>query len=232
MQIPPGFCLVRDRDSSILQDLRYASTENFAGAVVDGYAEMPSAVLTTAACDKLCLAQQKLLEQGYCLVIYDGYRPQRAVDCFVRWSSAEAISSEAASKKAAYYPLLERERLFDLGYIAAKSGHSRGSTVDVTIISAGASLRSPTLTHRQLASSSSASYPFLDDGTVDMGTSFDLFDPISHHDCDASLLPPEFTLRRNILRTAMESVGFRAYNQEWWHYTLVDEPFPDTYFNF
>ena len=134
--------------------------------------------------------------------------------------------------KALYYPTLEgsKKKLFDDGYIASKSGHTRGSTIDLTIIELGKEVKSPVnITERTLANGTVIS--FLDDGTVDMGSSFDLFHPASHHD-SPFITDPVHIKNRSILREAMKRHGFKDYENEWWHYTLADEPFPDTYFDF
>lgn len=248
--LPEAFVFVDEVIPSIIQDLRYSTRENFTGEVVDGY-RGKRAVLTKEACQALQQAQNIFLLDGYSLVLYDSYRPQKAVNCFMRWSGADELSVDAQGKKALYYPALERERLFDLGYIAERSGHSRGSTVDVTIIEIGKAFKSPPLPkQRRLVRPTDAAYakeemmvfvdcheeehgfPFIDDGSVDMGSSFDLFHPLSHHDCSPDVLPPIYTKQRNYLRSVMESCGFRAYEQEWWHYTLIEEPNRDVYFDF
>lgn len=225
MVLPDGFSYLRDADPSIVQDMRYAGADNFMGAVVAGYLA-PRAILTTAACQALSQVQKLVQQDGYTLVVYDGYRPQKAVDYFMAWSSAPTLSAAAEAAKASYYPSLDRENLFDLGYIAARSGHSRGSTVDLTIMRIGEAVCPPTTVLLRNG------LPYLPDGTVDMGSSFDLFDSMSHHDLPESQLPAQYRQPRDYLREVMGKCGFRPYEQEWWHYTLENEPFPDTYFDF
>jgi D-alanyl-D-alanine dipeptidase len=142
----------------------------------------------------------------------------------MKWSKDS--NDQVAKEK--YYPDINKADVFKLGYVAEKSGHSRGSTVDLSIIKVGDSLKPVTLQKRQFKNG--PIMPFLDDGTVDMGLSFDLFGKISHHDSD--LIEIEFLDRRNELREIVKKNGFNDYQEEWWHYTLKDEPFPDTYFNF
>eukprot|EP01039_Chlorochromonas_danica_P001476 gene1476-1605_t len=251
--LPEAFVFVDEVIPSIIQDLRYSTRENFTGEVVDGY-RGKRAVLTKEACQALQQAQTIFLRDGYSIVLYDSYRPQKAVDCFMTWSRADQLSVDAEGKKAVYYPTLDREKLFDLGYIAERSGHSRGSTVDVTILEIGKTFKSPPLPKQRrllrptLTTTTEVcaeeeivfvdcqeeehGFPFVDDGSVDMGSSFDLFHSLSHHDCSPDVLPAIYTKQRNYLRSVMETCGFRAYDQEWWHYTLVEEPNRDVYLDF
>ncbi|MCC8372318.1 MAG: M15 family metallopeptidase [Rickettsia endosymbiont of Pseudomimeciton antennatum] len=181
-------------------------------------------ILTKPAAEALSAVQKELLANGYSLVIYDAYRPQRAVNYFIKWS--QDLNDQTT--KADYYPYANKEDLFKLGDIAKKSGHTRGSTVDLTIIKSSNVLHDITITKRKLTDGRSIS--FLDDGTVDMGSSFDLFDKASYH--DSKLISPEHLEKRNYLRAIMKKHGFNEYNKEWWHYTLNNEPFPNTYFDF
>ena len=160
------------------------------------------AILTEEAAAALKKAADSLEEQGYYIKIFDAYRPQRAVDHFIRW----AKDLDDVKMKEQFYPEVDKSKLFELGYIAEKSGHSRGSTVDLTLVDIE--------TNEEL----------------DMGSGFDFFGSISNHGTD--LITPEQERNRNILRDAMVAAGFKIYPEEWWHYTLEDEPYPDTYFNF
>ena len=193
------------------------------GRKIDGY-KANRVILTSEAAIALVKIQQELLKNGYSLVIYDAYRPQRAVDFFMKWSKDS--NDQVAKEK--YYPDINKADVFKLGYVAEKSGHSRGSTVDLSIIRIGDSLKPITFQKRQLKNGSII--PFLDDGSVDMSSSFDLFGEASHH--DSNLIETEFLARRNYLRGIMKKNGFNDYPEEWWHYTLKNEPFPDTYFDF
>ena len=155
-----------------------------------------------ALCAALESAQEKAATLGFGLLLWDGYRPQRAVDCFLRWSR----QSDDGRTKLRYYPNIDRAEMFKKGYVAARSGHSRGSTVDLTFYD---------LATGELAS---------------MGGGYDLMDSISHHGARGITHAEE--RNRQYLCATMEACGFRAYDFEWWHYTLKDEPYPDTYFDF
>ena len=198
--LPTGFVYVKDVIPSIVEDIRYAGDHNFVGRPVDGYAA-PRAVLTAEAAKALSAAAESFTAKGYILLVYDGYRPQRAVNHFMRW--AEDIADTAA--KAEFYPDLDKAELFDRGYIARRSGHSRGSTVDLTLLD-------------------SAGQP------LDMGGEFDWFSPVSGHDY-ANLTDAQ-KANRLLLKNGMMDAGFLPYSEEWWHYRLKDEPYPDTYFDF
>jgi D-alanyl-D-alanine dipeptidase len=196
------------------------------GDIIDGY-HANRAILTRFAAEALAKAQKQFRNDGYCIVIYDAFRPQKSVDHFFQWSQA----LEDQSKKSQYYPYVDKNRAFELGYIAHKSGHSRGSTIDLTIISTDKCYaESPAESQRSLSHSPTRTLPFLDDNTVDMGSSFDLFDEASHH--GSHLVDANHRKNREYLKLVMENCGFRAYDQEWWHYTFENEPYPDTYFDF
>ncbi len=199
--LPQGFVYVTDVIPTAILDIRYFGDNNFLGTRVDGY-EAPTAILTEEAAAALKTAADLLEEQGYYIKVFDAYRPQRAVAHFVRWSKDPAD----AKMKEQFYPDLDKSVLFELGYIAERSGHSRGSTVDLTIV-------------------------YMDTlEEVDMGSGFDFLGEISHHDTD--LITEEQAANRSILREAMVRAGFLVYPKEWWRYTLADEPYPDTYFDF
>lgn len=222
-KLPRGFVYLREIEPTIIENLRYYSSENFIGRKLDGY-EKNCVILSEGAAKALSNVQQDLLKDGYSLVVYDAYRPQKTVDLFIRWSK----DFKDQSQKEKYYPNIDKKDLFKLGYIAEKSGHSRGSTIDLTIIKLNNSLKNVTLEKRKIKDGSIVTY--LDDGTVDMGSSFDLFDIASHH--DSKVIDPKYLKFRNYLRSVMEKNGFNGYQEEWWHYTLKEEPFTDTYFNF
>ena len=180
-------------------DIRYYSPNNFTGHKIDGY-KAPRAYLTKEALSALAKAAEDLRTQGYRLLIWDSYRPQKAVDHFVRW-----INNLDDAGNKTFYPTLEKSDLLAGKYIMEKSGHTRGSTVDLTIIKT-------------------------DGGFVDMGGTFDLFSEISHPDYPN--ITDEQKANRKILHDAMINAGFNALDSEWWHFTLKDEPYKDTYFNF
>jgi zinc D-Ala-D-Ala dipeptidase len=199
--LPPGFVDLATALPELAFDLRYGGNHNFLGAVVTGY-ERPRAVISAPAAAALARAQKALAPFGLGLMIYDAYRPQRAVDHFVRW--ANDLNDQRM--KAEFYPNIDKSKLFELGYIAEKSGHSRGSTVDLTLISLS------------------------DQKPLDLGSPYDLFDPISWP--QSAAISASARAHRLLLRAVLVEQGFRPYEQEWWHFTLNDEPFPTTYFDF
>lgn len=180
-------------------DIRYYSSNNFTGNRISGY-KAPVAYMTKESLAALSKAAEDLRQQGYRLLIWDTYRPQKAVDNFVEW-----INNPADMGDKTFYPDLKKSDLLKGGYIAEKSGHTRGSTVDLTLIKKDGSF-------------------------VDMGGTFDLFSEISHP--DYKKLTKEQKKNRKILYDAMIKAGFNGIDSEWWHYTLKNEPYPDTYFNF
>lgn len=221
--LPAGFVYLSDIDPSIIQDVRYHSSENFLNRPVPGYL-VSRIICTKEAAESLARVNKDLTQQGYKLVVYDGYRPQRAVDAFFTWS----LDASDQGAKTRYYPNIDKKDVFVLDYVAKKSTHTRGSTFDLTIIPINQQLKPITLGKRTLPNGDEI--PFLDDNTVDMGSSFDLFHEVSHH--DSPFVNAQHTANRNILRAAMKKQGFQEYPTEWWHYTLGNEPFPDTYFDF
>lgn len=220
---PKDFVALSSVDPSIIQDMRYATKVNFIGRRIDGYRQ-PLCILTKPTAEALHRAQEKLLPQGYSLKVYDCYRPQRAVDHFARW----AKDLDDDRMKAEFYPRVAKDRLFADGYIAEKSGHSRGSTVDLTIVkvnspaAVGGSVRpgpcyAPQGERRP-------------DNSVDMGTGFDCFDTLAHTD-DPRIQGAQRT-NRQFLKGALAAEGFVNLPEEWWHFTYKPETFPDTYFDF
>lgn len=222
-----GFVYLHEIDPTIQVSLRYYSNENFVGKTVDGY-KKDVCVMTKQAAKALKAIQEIVKKDGYSLVVYDAYRPQKAVDNFMRWS--KDIKDQV--KKDEYYPRVDKARVFELGYVAEKSGHSRGSTVDLTLIKLGQKVHELKVTERKLLDGFTIKY--LDDGTIDMGSSFDLFDLASHH--ENNLIANEFKKRRDYLKEKMTQNGFKTIEEEWWHYTLKNEPFPanqeSSYHNF
>ncbi len=199
--LPGGFVDLAEVEPGILSEVRYATANNFVGAKVDGYAAK-RIVMTRPAADALKLVQEDLREQGYGLKVFDAYRPQQAVNHFVRW----ARDLDDKKTKEEYYPKVAKSELFSQGYIAKYSGHSRGSTIDLTLVD-------------------------LESGEeVDMGTPFDYFDRSSWPHSEA--VTAEQKANRMILRAAMKRRNFRPYDREWWHFTLNGEPYPKTYFDF
>ena len=214
------FVTITDVVPDAILEIRYFSTYNFVGKRIDGYLE-PTALLTRRAADSLQAVSKDVMAQGYRLKIYDAYRPQKGVDHFVRW--AKDISDTLM--KAYFYPDLNKDVLFPQDYIMEKSGHTRGSTVDLTL------------------------FNMATEKEVDMGGTFDWFGVESHPDFCGNPETGEYTgdnskspvgrsitaeqfANRMLLRQAMLRHGFKPVDSEWWHFTLADEPFPDTYFTF
>lgn len=185
----------------VVPDLRYAGPQNFVGTSVDGYGAA-LCLLTRPAAEALAGVARDARERGLRLKLFDCYRPARAVAHFARW----AADLSDTRTKAAYYPDLDKGQLFALGYIAERSGHSRGSTLDLTLVDAASGAE------------------------LDMGTPFDLFSTLSWPDSDAVTAPQK--ANRRLLARLMAAHRFKPFEQEWWHFTLADEPFPDTYFDF
>ena len=214
------FVMLADAVPDAILEIRYFSTYNFVGQRIDGYLQ-PQAMLTRQAAERLRAVSDELKAQGYRLKIYDAYRPQQAVNHFVRWSK----NIPDTCMKAYFYPDLDKSVLFAQDYIAEKSGHSRGSTVDLTL------------------------FDMNTEKEVDMGGTFDWFGPESHPDfcgdpvtgqyngdnhkspVGRSITPEQFR-NRMMLRNVMLRHGFKPIDSEWWHFTLGNEPFPDTYFTF
>jgi len=196
-----GFVLVTDLVPEVILEIRYYSAFNFTGRRVDGYEE-PIALITKEAAAALGKASEKMIEKGYRLKIFDAYRPQKAVDNFEKWACDPADTLT----KAFFYPELDKSVLFDLGFIAHRSGHSRGSTVDLTL------------------------FDMKLGRDVDMGGPFDYFGDLSHPDYEK--ITDVQKANRQLLHDAMIEAGFTGIKEEWWHFTLKDEPYPDTYFNF
>lgn len=227
--LPEGFIHTGDLNLTIpiLESLRYSTTQNFVGGVIRGYENVSTrgAVVTVETGAALAEAQSQFLKDGYQIVIYDSYRPSRAVEHFVEWAQNE---EDDENVKHIFYPNVKKSQLFELGYIASRSGHSRGSTVDLTLIRVGDALRDVEVIKRTLQENYTIYY--MEDGTLNMGSSFDIFDVVSHY--ENPYICEEHRERREYLKSVMEFVGFVAYDQEWWHFRLRNEPFPDTYFDF
>ena len=196
-----GFVLLADFVPQIVQEIRYYSTYNFIGDRIDGYEE-PCALLTIEAARALKAVSSELIVQGYRLKVFDAYRPARAVRHFVLWG----LEDLDQRMKLFFYPDLEKQEIFHKGYVASQSTHSRGSTVDLTLLDMKSGKE------------------------LDMGSPFDYFSEMSHPDCKD--VTEEQFANRMLLRDLMVKNGFSPIDCEWWHFTLQDEPFPDTYFEF
>ncbi len=198
---PSGFVLISDYVPGVIQEIRYHSTYNFVGERIDGYEE-PVALITIEAARALKSVANEMNVQGYRLKIFDAYRPLCAVKHFVLWG----IEDQDIRMKPYFYPDLQKQELFSGGYIASRSSHTRGSTVDLTLLDM--------TTGKEL----------------DMGSPFDLFSGISHP--DSRQVTDEQYANRMTLQSVMVRNGFEPIDCEWWHFTLQDEPYPDTYFEF
>jgi D-alanyl-D-alanine dipeptidase len=220
---PSDFVALDRVDPTILQDMRYATKYNFVGRRIDGYRE-PLCILTRGAARALRRAQNKLRPKGYSLKVYDCYRPTRAVDQFARWAENAADQK----MKREFYPHVDKRRAFELGYIAHRSGHSRGSTVDLTLV------RLPPKTQpawdgtlRYCAARYRRRFA---DNSVNMGTGYDCIDPRAH--TLDSRIKGRAHRNRLLLRDTLDAAGFDDYANEWWHFTLRGERYPDRYFDF
>ena len=199
--LPDGFVNVKEVIPKLRTDLRYYSTNNFIGEPVDGY-NKPKCILTKEAAEALKKVQKDFEKLGFGLLVFDAYRPQRAVNQFVKW----AQDTTDNTMKEKYYPNIDKKDLFKEEYISAKSGHSRGSTVDLTIVS-------------------------LKTGHIlDLGSDFDLFDEKSN--VNYKNVTKNQRSIRLMLQRRMIKHGFQPHEKEWWHFTLKKEPYPDTYFDF
>ena len=198
---PKDFVHISEAVPDAILEIRYFGTYNFVGTRIDGYLA-PTALLTRQAADSLRKVSDEVMGMGYRLKIYDAYRPQCGVDHFVRWAADLADTS----MRRYFYPDVDKSLLFEQEYIMEKSGHTRGSTVDLTL------------------------FDMNSEKEVDMGGTFDWFGKESHPDYRG--ITEEQFANRMILREAMLRHGFKPLDSEWWHFTLKDEPFPDTYFTF
>lgn len=198
---PSGFVLLSDYVPQVIQEIRYFSTYNFIGERIDGYEE-PCALITAEAARALKSVSNELGVIGYRLKVFDAYRPTAAVKQFVFW----ALEDNDVRMKPYFYPDIDKEDTISLGYIASRSSHSRGSTIDLTLLDMQ--------TGKEL----------------DMGTPFDFFGELSHPD-NRDVTDEQYE-NRMLLQRAMVRNGFVPYECEWWHFTLEDEPYPDTYFSF
>ncbi len=210
---------------SVMVDIRYAGRHNFIGRTVPGY-DADKCVLTSAAAQAVAGVQRQLANFGLSLMVYDCYRPQSAVDYFVKWA---AVGSDTAMKRE-FYPRVKKTGLLEQGYIASPSSHSRGSTVDLTIVPLPRSEVDVFTPGQPLTPCDEPVSRRFRDGSLDMGTGYDCFDPMAH--LMVSGLTGQQRANRMLLATLMNQAGFAGYRYEWWHFTLRDEPYPNTYFNF
>ncbi len=222
---PDTFVEITEIIPDVILEIRYFGEHNFLGTRVDGYLA-PKCYLTRPAAEALALVQKDLRPFALSLKIYDCYRPQQAVDHFVRW--AKDIDDTKMRKE--FYPTVDKRNLFRDGYIDSRSSHSRGSTVDLTLVPVPPPVQPAYTTGQPLAECTLPAGERYADNSLDMRTGFDCFDELSHPE-NPRVAPPQ-RANRLLLKTLMEKRGFRNYDKEWWHFTLNREPYPDTYFNF
>lgn len=223
-ELPKYFTYLRDVDPSIQQDVRYATPYNFIGEQIDGY-EAPECVLTTRAAKALAQVQTALKKQDLSLKVYDCYRPQRAVDHFVRWAG----DLNDKRMKPVFYPEIPKDRLLK-GYISSRSTHSRGSTVDLTIVPLDTAQPDLSVVFGFPIPCTAPKAERWPDNSLDMGTAFDCFDERSH--TANRDIPEAAQANRELLVDLMTEAGFENYRREWWHFQLKNEPYRQTRFDF
>ena len=218
------FIDVQQVNSKILIDIRYASDHNFVGGPIDGY-RAPKCLLTKVAADKLSAVQKEAEKLSLSLKVYDCYRPFRAVKHFVLWAH-----DATQTMKGEFYPQFDKRDAFRLGYISDRSGHCRGSTIDLTLVPIPTPKQPAYKRGDPLSPCNGPTQSRFKDNSIDMGTGYDCFDPLSQ------TIQPKVSKvaqsNRLLLKKLMEKQGFKNYEGEWWHYSLIEEPFPSTYFDF
>jgi D-alanyl-D-alanine dipeptidase len=223
--MPESFVDLKKAIPSVTLDIRYYENHNFLGTRVDGY-QAPKCLVSAPAAEALAKVQAELQGFSLSLKIYDCYRPQQAVYHFVRW----AKDIKDTKTKAEFYPAVDKRNLFRDGYIAEKSSHSRGSTIDLTIVPFPAPAEEKYTPGQPLHACYLPAGKRFKDNSIDMGTGFDCFHELSH----PGNLKVGLQQRNNrlLLKTLMDKHGFKNYDKEWWHFTLRNEPYPETYFDF
>lgn len=221
---PGNFVNIKKYIPDIQLDMRYFSNYNFVGRRISGYKE-PVCLLTLEAINSLMKAERILLSMGLTFKVYDCYRPQQAVNDFANW--AKDINN--IKMKMEFYPTIDKKKLFKEHYIDYHSGHSRGSTVDLTIVPINSIIPDYNLISYQVSCTASKQYRTADN-SLDFGTGFDCFSPISYPSYQNLL--PQIKANRLLLRAIMVDAGFKPLETEWWHFTLLKEPYPDIYFDF
>ncbi len=224
-KMPEGFVDTKNVIPDVELDIRYFGPHNFLGEKVNGY-NAGKCILTKEAATALAKVQNDLGQFSLSLKIYDCYRPQRAVDHFVKW----ATEIENTKTKKEFYPTVDKRNLFKDGYIDSKSGHSRGSTVDLTIVPFPVPQQADYIPGQKLSACDLPVNKRFRDNSIDMGTGFDCFSELSHTENKSFGLQQR--LNRMLLKSLMTKYGFRNFEKEWWHYTLINEPYPNTYFDF
>jgi D-alanyl-D-alanine dipeptidase len=223
--LPNGFVYLRDVDPTIVQDIRYAGSHNFVGRPISGYLAA-ECILSAPAANALAKVQKILAEKKLALIVWDCYRPKRAVADFLRWSKDPARTE----MKAEFYPRTDKEKLFNLGYIASRSAHSRGSTVDLGIVPAGVSSAPQPNPSQALKACTAAKGERFEDGTIDLGTGYDCLDGLAS--TSNAAVGAAALRNRQMLKSTMKEAGFRPYFREWWHFEFADGPFNEGGFDF
>ena len=224
-KLKDGFVYIDEIDNSIIVNLKYFTKENFTGDVVPHY-KVNRAIMTKEAALALSKAQKKFLEKEYSIVIYDAYRPSSSVKYFGEWMKDQ----NNMIRKKYHYPYIEKKIDMKDIYINSISGHSRGSTIDMTVIDINKKLLKESIYEERIFNGKV--YPYNNDNTIDCGTSFDLMDPASWSDNNTFDFTEEQKSNRQFIRSIMESEGFQVLKDEWWHFTLKNEPYPNEYFDF
>jgi len=220
-----GFVYIDEIDNSIIVNLKYFTKDNFIGEKIPHY-KVNRGIMTKEAAIALSKAQKKFLEKGYSIVIYDAYRPSSSVKYFSEWMKEQ----NNTKRKKFHYPYIEKKSDMANVYINEISGHSRGSTIDITIIDLKKTLLKESIYEERIFNGKI--YPYNNDNTIDCGTSFDLMDPASWSDNNIFNFTEEQKKNRKFIKDIMESEGFKILKEEWWHFTLKNEPFPNDYFDF
>lgn len=223
--LPDGFVYLQDVAPDIQQDMRYATSHNFLGRPVEGY-QVPACILTREAAQQLIRVQQEAKSRGYSLKVYDCYRPKRAVQDFIQWS--QNLNDQAM--KAEFYPNIKKQMILRSGYVARYSTHSRGSTVDLTLVKLPVKPQARYQKGTQLVACYARYNRRFKDNSIDMGTGFDCFDTRAWSGSQA--VSKQALRHRRLLQRIMSKHGFRPYKKEWWHFQLRGEPYPKTYFDF
>jgi D-alanyl-D-alanine dipeptidase len=216
--LPAGFVYLRDIDPTIVQDIRYAGSHNFVGRPIRGYLAA-ECILSALAANALHGVQRKLTEKNLSLIVWDCYRPKRAVDDILRWSKDPA----RFDMKAEFYPRTDKARLFALGYLAIRSAHSRGSAVDLGIVPRDFLPAAAPNPLPPLKACTAPRGERFEDGTIDFGTGYDCLDVLGN--TSSTHVGPIARQNRQMLKSLMKAAGFRPYGKEWWHFEIVDEPF-------
>jgi len=223
--LPRGLVYLRDIDPTIVQDIRYAGSHNFVGRPIRGY-RAAECILSVSAANALATVQRILAEKKLSLIVWDCYRPKRAVDDFLQWSKDPAH----AEMKTEFYPRTDKEKLFALGYLARRSAHSRGSTVDLGIVPGAFSFAPPPNSSQLLKACTSPKGERFEDGTIDFGTGYDCLDVLGN--TSSARVSGIARHNRQTLKSYMKAAGFRPYAREWWHFELINEPFNRNGFDF